>query len=118
MIAFNAAVGPAGIAPAVLDKLPADICAVVASPQFAERTRNLGIDARGNSPAELDAWMRTEIAKWARIARGQPQVGVSGPPTGGLPATLGGTDPEGSYGRSAYFSRRAPARAHSSATFT
>ena len=110
MIAFNAAVGPAGIAPAVLDKLPADICAVVASPQFAERTRNLGIEARGNSPAELDAWMRTEIAKWARIARG--------PPTGGLPATLGGTDPEGSYGRSAYFSRRAPARAHSSATFT
>jgi tripartite-type tricarboxylate transporter receptor subunit TctC len=69
VIAFNAAVGPAGIAPAVLDKLSADIRAVVASPQFAERTRNLGIDARGNSPAELDAWMRTEIAKWAQIAR-------------------------------------------------
>jgi hypothetical protein len=33
------------------------------------RTRNLGIDAWGNSPAEPDAWMRTEIAKWARIAR-------------------------------------------------
>jgi tripartite-type tricarboxylate transporter receptor subunit TctC len=65
VIAFNAAVGPAGIAPAALDKLRA----VVASPQFAERTRNLGIEARGNSPAELDAWMRTEIAKWARIAR-------------------------------------------------
>jgi hypothetical protein len=29
----------------------------------------LGIDARGNSPAELDAWMRAEIAKWAQIAR-------------------------------------------------
>jgi hypothetical protein len=29
----------------------------------AERTRGLGIDAQGNSPAELDAWMRMEIAK-------------------------------------------------------
>jgi tripartite-type tricarboxylate transporter receptor subunit TctC len=69
VIAFNAAVGPAGIAPAVLEKLSADIGAVVASPQFAERTRSLGIDAWGNRPAELDAWMRTEIAKWAQIAR-------------------------------------------------
>jgi tripartite-type tricarboxylate transporter receptor subunit TctC len=42
---------------------------IVASPQFAERTRGLGIDAWGNRPAELDAWMRTEIAKWAQIAR-------------------------------------------------
>jgi tripartite-type tricarboxylate transporter receptor subunit TctC len=67
VIAFNVAVGPAGVAPAVLDNLSADIRAVVASPQFAERTRNLGIDAWGNSPA--DAWMRTEIAKWAQIAR-------------------------------------------------
>jgi tripartite-type tricarboxylate transporter receptor subunit TctC len=69
VIAFNAAVGPAGIAPAVLEKLSADIGAVVASPQFAERTRGLGIDAWGNRPAELEAWMRTEIAKWAQIAR-------------------------------------------------
>jgi hypothetical protein len=36
---------------------------------IAERIRNLGIDARGNSPAELEAWMRAEIARWARIAR-------------------------------------------------
>jgi tripartite-type tricarboxylate transporter receptor subunit TctC len=62
-------VGPAGIAPAVLEKLSSDIRAVVASPQFTERTRALGIDARGNSPAELEAWMRAEIARWARIAR-------------------------------------------------
>jgi tripartite-type tricarboxylate transporter receptor subunit TctC len=50
VIAFNAAVGPAGIAPAVLDQLSADIRAVVASSQFAERTRNLGIDAWATAP--------------------------------------------------------------------
>jgi tripartite-type tricarboxylate transporter receptor subunit TctC len=69
VVAFNAAVGPAGIAPAVLEKLSGDIRAVVDSPQFAARTRSLGIDAWGNNPSALDAWMRTETAKWAQIAR-------------------------------------------------
>jgi tripartite-type tricarboxylate transporter receptor subunit TctC len=69
VVAFNAAVGPAGIAPAVLDKLSGDIRAVVDSREFASRTRSLGIDAWGNNPAALDAWMRTEMAKWAQIAR-------------------------------------------------
>src|SRR5229473_5318265 len=69
VIAFNAAVGPAGIAPAVLEKLSGDIRAVVDSQQFAARTRGLGIDAWGSTPAALDAWLRTETAKWAQIAR-------------------------------------------------
>ena len=69
VVAFNAAVGPSGIPPAALEKLSGDIRAVVASPQFAARTRSLGIDAWGNDPAALDAWMRTETAKWAQIAR-------------------------------------------------
>jgi hypothetical protein len=38
-------VGPSGIAPPALDKLSSDIRAV------------------------LEAWMRAEIARWARIAR-------------------------------------------------
>jgi len=69
VIAFNAMIGPAGIPPAVLKKLAADIGAVVDSPEFAERTRSLGIDARSNTPAELDAWFAKEIDKWAEIAR-------------------------------------------------
>ena len=69
VIAFNAMIGPAGIPAAVLKKLAADIGAVVDSPEFAERTRSLGIDARSNTPAELDAWFAKEIDKWAEIAR-------------------------------------------------
>jgi len=69
VIAFNAAVAPAGIARPVLEKLAADIRAVVDSRAFADKTANLGIDARGNTPAELGAWMRAEIGKWGRIVR-------------------------------------------------
>ncbi len=68
VIAFNAMVAPAGVPAAILDKLSADIRAVVNSPEFAEKTRNLGIFPLGNTPKELDAWMREQIARWKEIA--------------------------------------------------
>jgi len=69
VVGFNAAVGPAGIPGPVLERLSADIRAAVGSREFADRTANLGIDAWGDSPAELEAWMRGEIEKWVRIVR-------------------------------------------------
>jgi tripartite-type tricarboxylate transporter receptor subunit TctC len=67
--AINAMYGPAGIPAPVLQKLSADIRAVVNSAEFAEKARRLGIDAKGNTPDELDAWTRSEIARWAEVAK-------------------------------------------------
>ena len=53
----------------VLEKLSADIQAVVNSEAFRERVKHLGINAYGNSPAELTAWMRAEIARWQEVAK-------------------------------------------------
>ena len=50
VIAFNAVVAPAGMPAPVLDKLSADIRAVVNSTEFAEKTSNLGIFPLGNTP--------------------------------------------------------------------
>jgi tripartite-type tricarboxylate transporter receptor subunit TctC len=69
VIAFNAAVGPAGVPRPALEQLSSDIRIVVDSHAFAERTANLGINAKGNTPTELGTWMRQEIEKWVRIAR-------------------------------------------------
>ena len=69
VIAFNALVAPAGVPAPVLDKASADIRAVVNSLEFADKVRNLGIFPLGNTPQELDAWMRKEIARWAEIAK-------------------------------------------------
>jgi tripartite-type tricarboxylate transporter receptor subunit TctC len=69
VIAFNALVAPAGVPAPVLDKASADIRAVVNSSEFADKVRNLGIFPLGNTPQELDAWMRKEIARWAEIAK-------------------------------------------------
>jgi tripartite-type tricarboxylate transporter receptor subunit TctC len=69
VMAFNALVGPAGIPAPILEKLSADVRTVVNSAEFAEKTKNLGIDAKGNTAQELDAWIKGEIARWAEIAR-------------------------------------------------
>ena len=74
-VAFNAIIGPAGIPGALVERLSADLSAVVESPEFAERTRPLGIDAKGMTPKELDAWFAREIEKWVEIAR---EAGIKG----------------------------------------
>ena len=57
----------AGLPAPVLDKLSGDIRAVVASPEFRDRTRHLGVDPIGATPAETDRYLHGEIKKWAEI---------------------------------------------------
>ena len=67
--AVNIVYGPAGIPAPVLEKLSADIRAVVDSKGFAEKVAPLGIDAKGSTPQEVDAFTRAEIARWAEVAK-------------------------------------------------
>ena len=69
VIAFNAVVAPGGTPAPILEKLSADIRAVVSSAAFAERTKDLGIDVYGNTPAELSAWMNREIGRWQEVVK-------------------------------------------------
>src|ERR1700752_2754147 len=69
VIAFNALVAPAGVPAPVLDKLSGDIRAVINSKEFADKVQHLGIFPLGNTPQELDSWMREQIARWAEIAK-------------------------------------------------
>jgi tripartite-type tricarboxylate transporter receptor subunit TctC len=68
-VAFNAAVGPGGMPGAVLERLSADIRTVVDSWAFVARAATLGIEAKGNTPAELATGMKGEIERWRRIVR-------------------------------------------------
>jgi tripartite-type tricarboxylate transporter receptor subunit TctC len=69
VIAFNAVVAPAAVPKAVIEKLSADIRAVVEAPEFAEKTKHLGIFPKGSTPEEMHAWMLKETARWAEIAK-------------------------------------------------
>jgi tripartite-type tricarboxylate transporter receptor subunit TctC len=69
VIAFNAIVAPGGTPATIVEKLSGDIRAVVESAAFRDKTRHLGINSYGNTPAELSAWMTKEIARWKEVAQ-------------------------------------------------
>jgi tripartite-type tricarboxylate transporter receptor subunit TctC len=68
VVASQAIFGPANMPKPIVDKLAADIRAVVLSPESAERTKNLGIDPKPMTPEELGAWVQSEIVRWRGIA--------------------------------------------------
>ncbi|MCX7314902.1 MAG: tripartite tricarboxylate transporter substrate-binding protein [Alphaproteobacteria bacterium] len=68
VIAFNAIMAAGGTPAPIIEKLSVDIRAVVVSETFKDKTKNLGINVYGNTPAELSAWMTREIARWKEVA--------------------------------------------------
>jgi tripartite-type tricarboxylate transporter receptor subunit TctC len=65
--AWNGLYAPAGTPKAVIDTLNATLHDVLADPALKKRALELGIDAKGSTPAELDARMRADIAKWGGV---------------------------------------------------
>jgi len=65
--AWNAFYAPAGTPNAVIDTLNRALHEVLADPDLKRRALDLGIDARASTAAELDARMRSDIAKWAQV---------------------------------------------------
>jgi tripartite-type tricarboxylate transporter receptor subunit TctC len=60
---------PAGLPPAVLVKLNADLVKVLQAPDVQRRLADQGIEAVSSTPAEFSAYIRAETAKWAKVVR-------------------------------------------------
>ena len=69
VIAFNAIVAPGGTPAPILERLSADIRAIVASDAFKDKTGISASNSYGNTPAELKAWMLREIERWKKVAK-------------------------------------------------
>jgi tripartite-type tricarboxylate transporter receptor subunit TctC len=65
--AWNALYAPAGTPSAIIETLNAALHEVLADHGLKKRALDLGIDAKASTPAELDARMRSDIAKWASV---------------------------------------------------
>lgn len=65
--AWNGLYAPAGTPSAVVATLNAALNDVLADPALKKRALDLGIDVRASTPAELDARMRSDIAKWGAV---------------------------------------------------
>ena len=67
--AWYAVFGPAGIPPAVVSRLNADIVKGMAEPDLRERFRALGATPVGSTPAELGAHVRAELVRWTHVIK-------------------------------------------------
>ena len=60
---------PAKTPAAILDKLNAEVKKMLASPEAKAKIDTLAFTAVGDSRAEFAAWIKSEIAKWSKIAK-------------------------------------------------
>jgi tripartite-type tricarboxylate transporter receptor subunit TctC len=65
--AWNAVLAPAGTSYDVITRLNLAIVAIARSPEFKTRLEGLGADIIADTPDQFSAYLRTEIAKWARV---------------------------------------------------
>jgi tripartite-type tricarboxylate transporter receptor subunit TctC len=62
-------VAPAGTPPAIVEKVSADIAAVVKQPDVRDQLVAMGLEVVGSTPAEFAAYIRSESEKWGRVIR-------------------------------------------------
>ena len=60
---------PAGTPQPILDKVHADLIAVLRTPEIQQRLKDLVIEVAPTSPQEFAQFMRAETARWARVIK-------------------------------------------------
>ena len=60
---------PAATPPVIVERLSREIMKVSAMPDVRERLAALGAEPVGNTPAEFARYIRSEIAKWAKVIK-------------------------------------------------
>jgi tripartite-type tricarboxylate transporter receptor subunit TctC len=53
----------------IADKLQAEVAKILKSPDASKKLLDIGLEPVGNSPEELAAYQRAEIAKWAKVVK-------------------------------------------------
>ena len=66
---WNGVFAPAGTPADVVTRLNAELVKLVAKPDVKEKFAQIGFDAFTSTPAELDAFVRSELVKWAKLVK-------------------------------------------------
>jgi tripartite-type tricarboxylate transporter receptor subunit TctC len=61
--------GPAGLDPAIVGKLHAEIIAILETADMKERIKTLGYDLIAGGPQEFGAQMKGDVARWSEVVR-------------------------------------------------
>jgi tripartite-type tricarboxylate transporter receptor subunit TctC len=66
---WNGILAPAGTPRPIIDRLHRELVKIIRSPEFGKVLTREGATPGGNMPAELDAIVRADLAKWAKIIK-------------------------------------------------
>ena len=67
--AFQAIVAPAGVPRPIVEKLAAEIAAIIKSPEIAARFEADGAVPVGSTPQQFNAFLRSEMLKWGKVIK-------------------------------------------------
>ena len=65
----NGLVGPAGMPPAIVEKLNATVVAIVKEPAMSKFLSDQGAEPWTTTPAEYASYIKSEVAKWAKAVK-------------------------------------------------
>jgi tripartite-type tricarboxylate transporter receptor subunit TctC len=66
---WNGILAPAGTPKPIIDRLHRELVKIIHAPEFGKLLVREGAMPGGNTPAELDAIIRADLAKWARMVK-------------------------------------------------
>jgi len=69
IVGWNGLFLPAGTPPAIVNKLHAEVAKALAAADVKERLASMGFEGVGDTPAHFAAFVRAEIAKWAKVVK-------------------------------------------------
>ncbi|MEO7729134.1 MAG: tripartite tricarboxylate transporter substrate binding protein [Burkholderiales bacterium] len=69
VLTWHALLAPAGTPPALVDRLQSEIQRGLLAPASRDKLAGDGVEVVASTPAELDAFMRADIAKWAAVIK-------------------------------------------------
>jgi tripartite-type tricarboxylate transporter receptor subunit TctC len=61
--------GPAGLSKDIVQRLNAEVIRSMAEPDARERLYSIGAEPMSNTPDEFAAYIRSEMAKWAKVVK-------------------------------------------------
>jgi tripartite-type tricarboxylate transporter receptor subunit TctC len=67
--AWTMVLAPGGTPKPLIEKIQTDIARALQQPSMAERLRKLDIQPRTDTPAEAEAFLRQEVAKWGEVIK-------------------------------------------------
>jgi len=68
-VSWGGVMVPAGTTQPIINRLNTEILNILKMPDIAEKLNGLGAEIVGSSPQQFDAYVKSEIAKWGKVAR-------------------------------------------------